>query len=276
MRLSLEFFPPASDAMAARLWQAMERLAGLGPRFVSITYGAGGSTRERTHAAVRRILDETDLTPAPHLTCVGATRAEVDAIARRYRQMGVRHLVALRGDAPQGEGQHGPADGGYVWASELVAGLARVGGFEIAVAAYPEVHPEARSAADDLDNLRRKVDAGACSAITQFFFEADTFLRFRDRVADAGIAVELVPGILPIARFGQTLKFAQSCGASVPDWLRDKFSGVADDSDEHQRLAADTASKMCLQLRDAGVDGFHFYTLNRSALCLEVCAALAS
>ena len=218
--VSFEFFPPNTEKMQQTLWQSIERLAVLQPRFVSVTYGADGSTRERTHSAVARILTETSLTAAPHLTCIGAARGEIDDIARNYWDMGVRHLVALRGDMPKGVSNYVPASGGYAYASDLVAGLKKVADFDISVAAYPEVHPEAASAQDDLDNLRRKLDAGASRAITQFFFDVDRYLRFRDRCAAAGIDSVIVPGILPITRFPQLQRFAEQCGATVPDFPR--------------------------------------------------------
>src|SRR5581483_1923817 len=223
IRVSFEFFPPGDAAMEATLWKSVERLAPLGPRFVSVTYGADGSTRERTHNLVTRIQRETALVGAPHLTCVGASRGEILDIARKYWDQGIRHLVALRGDPPRGQNQYVPRSDGFAYASDLVAGLKSVADFDISVAAYPEKHPEALSASVDLDNLKRKVDAGASRAITQFFYDTDVFLRFRDRAEAAGITAPIVPGILPITRFPQVLKFAAMCGASVPDWLKDRF-----------------------------------------------------
>jgi len=239
--VSFEFFPPNTDAMEATLWKSIERLAELEPSFVSVTYGADGSTRERTHAAVERIIRDTELTPAPHLTCIGASRGEIDDIAREYWDMGVRHLVALRGDAPKGSGPYTPMAGGYAYAVDLVAGLRKVADFDISVAAYPEVHPEAPSAAFDLENLKRKLDAGATRAITQFFFGADVFLRFRDKCARAGIDASIVPGILPITRFPQLERFARMCGASIPDWLRERFEGLDDDEETRRMIAASVA-----------------------------------
>lgn len=272
--VSFEFFPPHTEKMEATLWQSIERLAGLEPQFVSVTYGADGSTRERTHAAVARIISATQLTPAPHLTCIGASRGEIDDIAREYWDMGVRHLVALRGDATKGSGSSvAPADG-YAYATDLVAGLKQVADFDISVAAYPEVHPEAPDAAFDLDNLKRKLDAGATRAISQFFFDADVFLRFRDHCARAGIESSIVPGILPITRFPQLERFAEMCGASVPDWLRQRFAGLEDDAETRQMIAASVAIEQVRQLQSNGIDEFHFYTLNRSELTVAICHAL--
>ena len=272
--VSFEFFPPKTAAMEASLWQAIERLAPLAPRFVSVTYGAGGSTRERTHATVARIRRDTALEPAAHLTCVGASRVEIDAVARGYWDSGIRHVVALRGDPPAGSGAYRPHPRGYARAVDLVAGLKRVADFEISVAAYPEVHPEAASPAADLDNLKRKLDAGASRAITQFFFNVDCFLRFRDRAAAAGIAVPIVPGLLPIVDFAQMQKFAAICGASVPAWLAAEFAQVADEAHARAAVAERVAVRQCRRLVAAGCDTLHFYTLNRAALVGAICAAL--
>ncbi len=272
--VSFEFFPPQSEKAEATLWQSVDRLKGLRPRFVSVTYGADGSTRERTHSAVARLLTETSLTTAPHLTCVGADRGEIDDIAREYWDMGVRHLVALRGDPPKGTDRYEPHSGGYAYASDLVAGLRQIADFEISVAAYPEVHPEAPDADFDLENLKRKLDAGATRAITQFFFDVDVFLRFRDRCAAAGIDSPIVPGILPITRFPQLEKFAAVCGASVPDWLRQWFAGLDDDAETRQMIAAAVAIDQVRRLQAEGVTDFHFYTLNRSELAFAICHAL--
>jgi methylenetetrahydrofolate reductase (NADPH) len=272
--VSFEFFPPQSEKAEATLWQSVDRLKGLHPRFVSVTYGADGSTRERTHNAVARLLRETSLTTAPHLTCVGANRGEIDDIAREYWDMGVRHLVALRGDPPKGTERYQPHAGGYAYASDLVAGLRKIADFDISVAAYPEVHPEAPDADSDLENLKRKLDAGATRAITQFFFDVDVFLRFRDRCAAAGIDSPIVPGILPITRFPQLEKFAASCGASVPDWLRQWFKGLDDDAETRQMIAASVAIDQVRRLQAEGVTEFHFYTLNRSELAFAICHAL--
>jgi methylenetetrahydrofolate reductase (NADPH) len=272
--VSFEFFPPNTDAMEATLWQSIERLADLSPRFVSVTYGADGSTRERTHAAVARILKETKLTPAPHLTCIDASRGEIDDIAREYWHMGVRHLVALRGDAPKDSGPYQPHPDGYAYASDLVAGLRKVADFDISVAAYPEVHPEAPDAAYDLANLKRKLDAGATRAITQFFFDTDAFLRFRDSCGQAGIESAIVPGILPITRFPQMERFADMCGTAIPDALRHRFDGLEDDAKTRQMIAASVAIEQVRHLESEGIKDFHFYTLNRSELTYAICHAL--
>jgi methylenetetrahydrofolate reductase (NADPH) len=276
--VSFEFFPPADEAMAQQLWQSVQRLAPLRPSFVSVTYGADGSTRERTHEFVQRVLRETDLRVAPHLTCVGAARDEVLEIARGYWRQGVRHMVALRGDAPAAnlarDGRYQPHPEGFAYASDLVGGLCQVGNFDISVAAYPEGHPESGGVDADLENLKRKVDAGADRAITQFFFETDLFLRYRDRCAAAGIEANLVPGILPITRFPQLLRFAARCGASVPDWLRARFDGLDDDPDTRRMIAANVAIEQVQRLRQHGVEEFHFYTLNRAELAYAICHAL--
>ncbi len=272
--VSFEFFPPNSEKMEATLWESIERLSVLEPSFVSVTYGADGSTRERTHMAVARIIDETNLTPAPHLTCVGASRGEIDEIARDYWEMGVRHLVALRGDAPRDSGPYTPHPDGYAYANDLVAGLRKVADFDISVAAYPEVHPEAPDATFDLDNLKRKLDAGATRAITQFFFDVDCYLRFRDRCAAAGIESSIVPGILPITRFPQLQRFAETCGASVPSWLTERFEGLEDDVQTRQLIAANVAIEQVRALQQQGIEEFHFYTLNRSELTFAICHAL--
>lgn len=272
--VSFEFFPPQNEAAEATLWRSIDRLKCLRPKFVSVTYGADGSTRERTHRAVARLLAETSMTTAPHLTCVGASRGEIDDIAREYWDMGVRHLVALRGDAPKGAERYRPHPDGYAYASDLVAGLRKIGDFEISVAAYPEVHPEAPDADFDLDNLKRKLDAGARRAITQFFFDVDVFLRFRDRCAAAGIDYPLVPGILPITRFPQLTKFAAACGATVPQWLHQWFEGLDDDAETRQMIAAAVAIDQVRRLEAEGVSEFHFYTLNRSELAFAICHAL--
>ncbi len=272
--VSFEFFPPHSEKMEAMMWQSIDRLAALEPSFVSVTYGADGSTRERTHDAVERIIRDTDLTAAPHLTCVGASRGEIDDIAREYWDMGIRHVVALRGDAPKDAERYEPHPDGYAYASDLVEGLKKVADFDISVAAYPEVHPEAPSAAFDLENLKRKLDAGASRAITQFFFDTDVFLDFRDRCAAAGIDAPIVPGILPITRFPQLEKFAAACGASVPDWLREWFAGLDDDAQTCQMIAASVAINQVRRLQAEGITEFHFYTLNRSELAFAICHAL--
>jgi methylenetetrahydrofolate reductase (NADPH) len=276
--VSFEFFPPGDEAMARQLWEAVQRLAPLRPHFVSVTYGADGSTRTRTHECVLRILRETDLRVAPHLTCVGASREEVLGIAQAYWHQGVRHLVALRGDAPAAnlspEGRYRPHPDGFAYASDLVGGLKSVGNFDMSVAAYPEGHPESGSVDADLENLKRKVDAGASRAISQFFFDTDLFLRYRDRCAAAGIRAGIVPGILPITRFPQLLRFAERCGASVPDWLRRRFDGLDNDPETRRMIAANVAIEQVHRLRQHGVEEFHFYTLNRAELTYAICHAL--
>jgi methylenetetrahydrofolate reductase (NADPH) len=274
-RVSFEFFPPKTEEMEERLWAAIKRLEPLRPRFVSVTYGAGGSTRERTHATVHRIRQETPLEPAAHLTCVAATREEIDAVAHDYWAAGIRHIVALRGDPPGGIGTgYQPHPDGYAYAADLVAGLRKVGDFEISVAAYPETHPTARSPGHDLDNLKQKLDAGANRAITQFFFDVDVFLRFRDRVAAAGIGVPLVPGILPVTNFAQLKRMAASCGASIPAWMGGHFDGLDDDPDTRRLVAASLAAEQCRRLHGNGVHEFHFYTLNRADLIVAICHLL--
>jgi methylenetetrahydrofolate reductase (NADPH) len=274
IEVSFEFFPPADSEMESTLWKSVERLAPLSPRFVSVTYGADGSTRERTHNVVTRIQRETPLVGAPHLTCIGASRGEILDIARKYWDQGIRQLVALRGDPPRGQSQYVPRSDGFAYASDLVAGLKSVADFDISVAAYPEVHPEATSADVDLDNLKRKVDAGASRAITQFFYDPGVFLRFRDRAEAAGITAPIVPGILPITRFPQVLKFAAMCGASVPEWLKDRFNGLDDDPETRRLIAASVAIEQVQELARQGVRDFHFYTLNRAELTYAICHAL--
>jgi len=272
--VSFEFFPPADTVMETTLWKSLERLAPLAPRFVSVTYGADGSTRERTHNVVSRIQKSTTLTGAPHLTCIGASQGEILAIARDYWEQGIRHLVALRGDPPHGAREYRPHTGGFAYASDLVTALRALAPFEISVAAYPEVHPAARSAAADLDNLKRKIDAGASRAITQFFFDGEVFLRFRDRCAAAGIAAPIVPGILPVTRFPQVVRFAESCGASIPTWLKERFAGLDDEHDTRLAVAVEVAIEQVQELARHGVREFHFYTLNRAALTYAICHAL--
>jgi methylenetetrahydrofolate reductase (NADPH) len=275
--VSFEFFPPGDDAMGGQLWAAVQRLAPLQPRFVSVTYGADGSTRSRTHECVLRILRETELLVAPHLTCIGASREEVIGIAQDYWRCGVRHMVALRGDVPGAAtpgGNREPSTGGFEHASDLVGGLKRAASFEISVAAFPEGHPESGSVEADLENLKRKIDAGANRAITQFFFDTDVFLRYRDRCAASGIRANIVPGILPITRFPQMLRFADRCGTSVPEWLRRRFDGLDDDPETRRMIAAHVAIDQVQRLRQHGVNEFHFYTLNRAELTYAICHAL--
>lgn len=267
--LSFEFFPPRTEALEAQLWACVRRLEPLAPRFVSVTYGAGGSTQARTHATLTRLVRETALVPAAHLTCVGASRGEVDDVARQYWDAGVRHIVALRGDAAPGE-DYAPHPDGYAYASDLVAGLRRVAEFEISVAAYPETHPTAMSAQHDLDHLKRKLDAGATRAITQYFFDGSVFLRFLDRAMAAGIGAPIVPGIMPVSNYAQAAKFSAMCGASVPDWLGPLFEGTEGDPETRRMIGAIVAAEQVRLLQANGVDEFHFYTLNRPDLTFAI------
>ena len=272
--VSFEFFPPKTEAMNETLWRSIETLAPLKPRFVSVTYGAGGSTRERTHATVERIARETELTPAAHLTCVGATRVEIDEIARSYWEAGVRHIVALRGDMPEPGQPYAPHPGGYANAAELVAGLKQVAPFEISVAAFPECHPESPSEAADLDNLRRKIDAGADRATTQFFFDPECFFRYRDRVAAAGMDIEILPGIMPVTNFAAIHRMATMNGSAVPDWVERLFDGLDELPQARQLVAATVAPELCGRVYAGGVRHFHFYTLNRAELTYAICHML--
>jgi methylenetetrahydrofolate reductase (NADPH) len=272
--VSFEFFPPKTAAMEQSLWEAVTKLAPLEPAFVSVTYGAGGTTRERTHATVRRIRQETALAPAAHLTCVGASRAEIDQVARDYWDAGIRHIVALRGDAPAGAGSYQPHQDGYAYAADLVRGLKTVADFEISVAAYPETHPEARSPEDDLDNLKRKIDAGATRAITQYFFDVAHYARFLERTRKAGITVPIVPGLLPVTNFAQVVKFSAACGTSVPSWLADMFDGLDQDPETRRLVACTVAAEQAAALRALGCNQFHFYTLNRADLAVAICRRL--
>lgn len=274
VQVSFEFFPPKTAAMEANLWKAVRRLAPLGPRFVSVTYGADGSTRDRTHHIVTSIVRDTGLASVPHLTCVGATREEVLAIARRYWDEGIRQIVALRGDPPAGQASYTPFPGGFAYANELVTGLKEVADFDISVAAYPDTHPEAPSPDHDIAMLKRKFDAGASRAITQFFYDPDAYLRFRDRCVAAGITGPIVPGLLPINKFSQMLAFATRCGARVPAWLHQRFEGLDEDPETRQMIAASVAIELVGRLRRHGVSEFHFYTLNRAELTYAICYAL--
>lgn len=274
IEVSFEFFPPKTEKMAETLWQAVETLAPLDPRFVSVTYGAGGSTRERTHAAVRRIVNETTMPAAAHLTCVNATREEVDAVAREYWEEGVRHIVALRGDPPDGSGVYTPHPGGYANAAELIAGLKEVADFEISVAAYPEVHPDLPDRQADLDNLKRKFDAGATRAITQFFFDPQCFFDFRDKAAAAGIEGEIVPGIMPVMSFAAVQRMSGLCGTAIPGWMKGLFDGLDEKPEARQLVSATIAAEMCRRLYAGGVRQFHFYTLNRAELSYAICHML--
>jgi methylenetetrahydrofolate reductase (NADPH) len=272
--VSFEFFPPKTDKMEATLWESVKTLEPLQPRFVSVTYGAGGSTRARTHATVERIARETGLAPAAHLTCVEASRGEIDEIAREYWAAGIRHIVALRGDPPEQGKRFVERSDGYANAAALVEGLSRIAPFEISVAAYPECHPESPGKQADLDNLKRKLDAGAARAITQFFFSPEAFFRFRDEAAAAGISAEIVPGILPVSNVAQTRKFAAMCGASIPGWMDRLFEGLDNLPAARQLVAATVAAELCAQLYAGGVRNFHFYTLNRAELSYAICHLL--
>jgi methylenetetrahydrofolate reductase (NADPH) len=274
-RISLEFFPPKTPTAEEQAWKALALLAPLRPNFVSVTYGAGGSTRDRTHRLVAAIQDETGIPAAAHLTCAAASRDEIDAVAQGYWDAGIHHVVALRGDPPANSGGYVPRSDGYATAADLVAGLRRIADFEISVAAFPEVHLEAVSAAADLDNLKRKIDAGASRAITQFFFDPEVYLRFRDRARAAGVAVPIVPGILPVANFSQTAKFAAACGAAIPPAFAARFVGLDDDADTRRRIGVAIAAEQCRRLQDGGVRDFHFYTLNRADLTLAICDAIS-
>jgi methylenetetrahydrofolate reductase (NADPH) len=275
IRVSFEFFPPKTDEMERTLWESISRLAPLAPNFVSVTYGAGGSTRERTHATVKRILNETVLTPAAHLTCVAATCQDIDAVIRAYYEAGVRHIVALRGDPPGGVGErYAPHPGGYLNGADLVAGIRRVADIEVSVAAYPEKHPDSPSVEADIDMLKAKVDAGATRAMTQFFFENELYFRYLERVRARGIKIPIVPGILPVQNFKQAKSFASRCGASIPDWLAERFDGLDDDQSTRKLIAAAVAAEQVLDLVDQGVTDFHFYTMNRADLVFAVCHLL--
>jgi methylenetetrahydrofolate reductase (NADPH) len=272
--VSFEFFPPKTEKMEATLWESVETLAPLGPRFVSVTYGAGGSTRERTHATVARIARETRIPAAAHLTCVEASRDEIDAVAGQYWAAGVRHIVALRGDPPSEGARFEARPDGYAGAAELVAGLRRLHPFEISVAAYPESHPEAASADACVDHLKRKLDAGATRAITQFFFEPETFFRFRDRAAAAGIGAEIVPGIMPVTNFAAVQRMSGMCGTAVPPWMGRLFDGLDEHPAARQLVSATLAAELCRKLYAGGVRNFHFYTLNRAELSYAICHLL--
>ncbi|MXO47452.1 methylenetetrahydrofolate reductase [Erythrobacter vulgaris] len=274
IEVSFEFFPPKTEKMGETLWQSVETLAPLNPRFLSVTYGAGGSTRERTHQAVRRIVNETAIPAAAHLTCVDATREEVDQVAREYWEEGVRHIVALRGDAPSGSQGYAPHPGGYENAADLIAGLKKIADFEISVAAYPEVHPDSSDRQTDLDNLKRKFDAGATRAITQFFFEPECFFDFRDKTAAAGIEGEIVPGIMPVLSFAAVQRMSGLCGTAIPEWMGGLFDGLDERPEARQLVSATIAAEMCRRLYAGGVRQFHFYTLNRAELSYAICHML--
>ncbi len=271
IKVSFEFFPPKSEKMEQALWNSIAKLAPLNPAMVSVTYGAGGSTRARTHATISRILTETELVPAAHLTCVGASRGEIDDIAREYKDMGVRHIVALRGDMPTIGQPYAPHPQGYVNGADLVAGLKKIGDFHLSVAAYPESHPDSVDQNADIDNLKRKIDAGADQAITQYFFDVDMYFRFMDRVLAAGITVPVIPGIMPVTNFAQARNFSARCGTSIPKWLESLFEGLDNSPEIRRHVAATVAAEQCMRLYQGGVKDFHFYTLNRSELTATIC-----
>ena len=271
--ISFEFFPPKSEAAGEKLWQAIGRLAPLRPDFVSVTYGAGGSTRDRTHQCVKRIIDETDLKPAAHLTCVAASKTDVDSVVDDYAAAGVQHIVALRGDMPD-MGAFQPHAEGYDGSVALVAALAKRGGFDITVSAYPEKHPESASLDADIDLLKAKVDAGATRAITQFVFDTEAHLRFRDRLAAAGITIPVIAGIMPTTNFAGAKRMAEACGAHVPQWLADAYDGLEEDADTRKHIAASVAIDQCRKLIDEGFENLHFYTLNQADLTFAVCRIL--
>jgi methylenetetrahydrofolate reductase (NADPH) len=275
VRLSFEFFPPKTEAMEESLWAAIRRLEPLAPDFVSVTYGAGGSTRERTHRTVKRILDETGLKPAAHLTCVGASREEVDEVIREYWDAGVRHIVALRGDPPEGiGGAYVPRADGYANATELTSAIKAVAPFDVIVGVYPEKHPESPSLEHDIEVIKAKVDAGATLGVSQFFFDIDAFLRFRDRVDAAGIKIPIVPGIMPVTNFVGLRKMAAACQTHIPDWLENLFDGLEKDPDTRRLIACSVAAEMCAKLEEEGFSAFHFYTLNRADLVYAICQVL--
>ena len=275
LHISFEFFPPKSEKMEQVLWDSLERLAPLSPSFVSVTYGAGGTTRERTHATVARIVEQTNVAPAAHLTCVGASKEEVNEVIRSYADCGVKHIVALRGDPAEGIGAtYEPHADGYVNAADLVRGIKEIGDFEVSVSAYPEKHPESPDFATDIEMLRQKVDAGATRAITQFFFDNDLYEAYVERVRRAGIFIPIVPGILPIHNFMQMANFASRTGASVPQWLAKRFEGLENDPETHRLVAAAIAAEQVNDLHGRGVDHFHFYTMNRANLSYAICHLL--
>ena len=276
VRVSFEFFPPKTPQMEESLWTCIDRLAPLKPQFVSVTYGAGGSTRERTHRTVKRILDDTSLAPAAHLTCVNASRDEVDEVIRQYWAAGVRHIVALRGDPPEGQmgGAYVPRSDGYANATELCTAIGKIAPFELTVSVYPEKHPESPSLAHDIDVLKAKVDAGATRAISQFFFDIDAYSRFIDKVQAAGITIPILPGIMPVTNFKGLVKMAAACQTTIPAWLANLFDGLDDDAETRRLLACAIAAEMCAKLEERGFKDFHFYTLNRADLVYAICRVL--
>jgi len=274
VEVSFEFFPPSSEALASKHWQSLNRLAPLGPKFVSVTYGAGGSTRERTHELVSKIRRETTLEPAAHLTCVGASVEEIESVAEKYWESGIKHIVALRGDPQEGQDRFEPHPGGFAGSVDLIAHLKKMHDFEITVGCYPEIHPDAASSLADIDYLKRKMDAGATRAITQFFFDPEVYLRFVDRAHAHGITIPIVPGILPVTSYSKIRQFSGQCGTQIPAWLTHLFETLDEDPATRNLVAAMVASEQCLQLQQAGVTDFHFYTLNRADLVYSVCHTL--
>jgi methylenetetrahydrofolate reductase (NADPH) len=274
INVSFEFFPPKTDEMEEKLWKSITALEKLNPNFVSVTYGAGGSTRQRTHKTIKKILDNTNLKPATHLTCIGASKSEINEIAKNYWDMGVRHIVALRGDMPASTPTYQLREDGYKYADDLVLGLKKVADFEISVAGYPEKHPEASSMEVDIENLKRKVDAGATRIITQFFFDANLYFKFVERCQKAGINIPIVPGILPVTNVKQVKHFAKMCGANIPKWMSEIFINLDEKEETRKLIAAIVAVEQCRILHNGGVDDLHFYTLNRSDLTLAICHVL--
>ena len=272
--VSFEFFPPKTDELEEKLLDSVKQLEVLDPHFVSVTYGAGGTTRDRTHRIVKKIKEGTMLSPAAHLTCVNATREEIDEVAKEYWDIGVNHIVALRGDPPDMKGEYVPHPGGYEYAGDLVAGLKNLADFEISVGAYPETHPAAKSPEDDLQHLKEKLDAGATRAITQYFFDVDEYFRFIERAQAIGIDKPIVPGILPISNFEQAVKFSAMCGTSVPDWVHELFAGLDETPATRNQVSVAFAAEICARLVAGGVDELHFYTLNRADLTTAICRTL--
>lgn len=272
--VSFEFFPPKTPEMEEQLWRAIRRLEPLKPAFVSVTYGAGGSTRDRTHATVKRIVEETSLVPAAHLTCVGASRAEIDEVVRGYWDAGIRHIVALRGDMPKAGDRYAAHPSGYQSTPELVAGIRRIAPFEVSVSCYPERHPDSPSIDDDIDLLEAKVTAGASRAIGQFCFSTDAIAKFRDRVAARGLNIPIIPGLMPTTNFRGVVRMAGRSGAGVPHWLRRLYDGLDDDLESRKAIAAAVLAEQVGQLRECGFDRFHFYTLNQADLTYAACRLL--
>ncbi len=272
LTISFEFFPPKNAEMEEGLWDCVARLQPLNPSFVSVTYGAGGTTRERTHATVARLAKDTALNPAAHLTCVGASRDDIKEVLHSYLEVGVNHIVALRGDPPAGLGKaYEPHPDGFKTTAELVKAAREIGDFEVSVSAYPEKHPESASLDADIDVLQAKIDAGATRAITQFFFDNDVYFRYMDRVLARGISIPIVPGIVPVQNFKQTRNFAQRCGTTVPQWLADRFDGLDNDLQTRRLIAAAVAAEQVIDLLDQGVEQFHFYTMNKADLVYAIC-----